>query len=86
MAYNLCSGTDTLYKKLYTSIILEFDSYFSLMKILRQCTSPIILSLCKLQIYGHFLVGFIIFHYQILGNVEYHPKYMIYSKKPINCD
>ena len=26
-------------------------------------------------------MGFIIFHFQIPGNVEYHPKYMIYSKK-----
>ena len=81
MAYNLCSGVDTVYKKLYTSVILEFDSYFSSMKILRRFTSPIILSLCELQIYKHIWLGFIIFCFQIPGNVEYHPKYIIYSKK-----
>lgn len=80
MAYNLSSGMDSLYKKLYTSVILEFESYFALMKILRQCTSPIILSYADLR-FSDILSGFIICQFQIPGNVEYHPKYMIYGKK-----
>lgn len=61
MAYNVSSGADSTYKKLYTSVILK-----RLLSLLLESTR------------GIYLYGFC---FQIPGNVEYHPKHLVYSKK-----
>lgn len=73
MAYNLTSGVDSIYKKLYTSVGLNF----MFMKTLEPYTASIYNS-CVDYLY---LKGTIVFLFQIPGNIEFHPKYILHSRK-----
>lgn len=68
VAYNLSSGAESVYKKLYTSVSLGhlFIQKDCVCKSINWCAG----------LYVCFLLVF-----QIPANVEYYPKYIVYSKK-----